>query len=230
MVAEKLGLALEILRSPLITVDCFGGPSARRAWRAFTAPHPKLPLVGRKTFGVALQRIAPRDKLFAGGRFKTFRYNVRQAEKAGYRFSRIDPAERVEEIMAINRSALFRQGKRMHDSYTDPDRVRRASGDRGQWFGVEDRDGVLRAYCYAPVIGQVFVFSRILGDAQFLEHSIMYLLVRDTIREMAARREMSGSPDYAMYDMFLGANPGLIEFKRRSGFDPVRVRWRWVEK
>jgi hypothetical protein len=30
-----------------------------------------------------------------------------------------------------------------------------------------------------------------------------------------------------MYDMYIGGGNGLREFKRRTGFAPRRVTWRW---
>lgn len=227
---RKLRLALEIMRSPAITVDCFGGPAAKRIWQTLTARHPKFPLLRRKTFGAALQKIGPTSELFTGGRFEMFRRKARKAEKAGYRFSEIDPTKHFDEILAVNTSSATRQGKSMSPNYTDPKQVRRHAADPGHWFGIFDKSGTLRAYSHAPVFGDAFIFSRILGDARFFDEGIMYLLVRETISEMARRRDRNGHPNWAFYDMFLGAKTGLAEFKRRSGFNPTRVQWRWAEK
>lgn len=227
---RKLRLALEIASSPAIAIDCFGGPAAKRIWQKLTARHPRFPLVGAKTFGAALQKIGPTNQLFTGSRFEMFRRRARKGEKAGYRFSEIDPTHHFDEILAVNTSSSTRQGKSMPASYTDPKQVRRHAPDPGHWFGIFDKSGTLRAYAHAPVFGDAFVFSRILGDARFFDDGIMYLLVRETMLEMARRRDSDGHPNWAFYDMFLGANPGLAEFKRRSGFRPARAQWRWVEK
>jgi hypothetical protein len=52
----------------------------------------------------------------------------------------------------------------------------------------------------------------------------MYLLLLEIICRLIEEREV----DYFMYDTFLGAQPGLRDFKRRVGFRPYRARYELV--
>jgi hypothetical protein len=56
------------------------------------------------------------------------------------------------------------------------------------------------------------------------QDGIMYLLLLTIICRLIEEREV----DYFMYDTFLGAQPGLRDFKRRVGFRPYRARYELV--
>jgi hypothetical protein len=219
-------LIQEVLRSPRVRIACFGNEYNRSAYQTFSTRHPKFPLMGFKTFGVALRRT---DEPFTGGRYKTLRYNARSAEKLGYRTREINPDRYLKEIMAVNLSSTERQGRVMSDTYTNEEAVRRYNKNPGPWYGVFDKEGELRAYCHAPIIGGCFVYSRIIGDKSKLRDGIIYLMVRDTITAMQPHLARFGYPEWAMYDTFIGASAGLRQFKRAAGFAPARVRWRWID-
>ena len=227
---EKIQVIWETVRAPRLTIDCFGGDYAKLVWQVFTQRHPKFPLMRRNTFGTALQKMPAADKVLGGGAYKTMRSNIRKAQKCGYTFRAIRPEDHCDDVMAVNLSSIERQGKALDSSYTDLNAVRAYHAQPGDWFGVFDREDTLQAYTHVPVIGDVFVFSRILGNAALLNDGIMHMLVGETLREMAAKKDVSGHPNWAMYDMFIGGGPGLREFKRRTGFRPYRVTWKWVEK
>jgi hypothetical protein len=53
--------------------------------------------------------------------------------------------------------------------------------------------------------------------------------VSEVIGVYIAEQAATGAPSWAMYDTLWGAQPGLAEFKRRLGFSPYRVEWRWSE-
>jgi hypothetical protein len=223
-------LIQEVLKAPRVTLVCFGGEDARGIWKEFNRPHPRMPLMRLKTFGVSLQPISEATLTMEGSRFALMRRKVRKAEKSGFTFRQIDPQSHQEEILRINRSSSERQGEPMPENYTDELKVRAYNNLSGDWFGVFDRNGDLQAYTHAPIFGDTFVFSRLLGNFSLLGEGIMYFLIHRTIQEMALRKELSGYPSWAMYDMYIGGGDGLREFKRRSGFSPMRVRWLWVEK
>jgi len=224
----RIGIAAKLLASKPVTIRLFGDDHCLEVYRTFTAPHPKFPLVQRKSFGVALRDLdVPLERIFDGPRFAHFRRKVRRAERAGYCVARLDPRQYLDQIMHIHKSSTTRQGRAMQATYLDLQKVMDYLAKPGRWYGVLDRSGVLRAYCHLPIIGECCYYSRILGDAQRLGDGIMYLLVDRTIREMHHCRGRDGYPRWVMYDMFLGGTEGLRTFKIRSGFCPERVAWLW---
>lgn len=229
---KKFQLALEVLRSDRVTVDCFGDGTARAIWAYFTRRHPRLPIFRLKTFGASLRPIPlDSEEISSGSRFELMRRKVRKARKSGFTFRQMDPIEHFDEIMEINNSAPERNGSTMSADYVDPEVVReemvRSSRD---WYGVFDPEGCLRAYVYVPVFGDAFVFWKILGHHAYLDQGLVYLLVHDTLLVMGQRRQRDGYPVWGMYDMYVGGPDGLREFKRRTGFLPRRVNWRWVDR
>lgn len=225
---KKLSLIHNVLRAPRIELNCYGGPDARAIFAYFNSRHPKLPLFRRKTFGAALRTI-PQDssEIDGGPGFSQMRRKTRKALKAGYSFRSIDPHHHVDDIMRINRSSAVRQGGEMPADYVDRDTVVSEMAREGDWFGVFASDGSLAAYAFTPIFGETFVFWKILGDADLLDEGVVYLLVDGTMRVMSERRRQTGAPSWGMYDMYIGGGDGLREFKRRTGFAPYRVRWRW---
>lgn len=229
-VYKKFQLVLDVLRSDRVTVDCFGGEDAKDIWIYFTKRHPRLPIFRLKTFGASLREIPlDSEKIASGSRYELMRRKVRKARKAGFTFRQMNPSDHFDEIMEINNSAAERNGSPMTDDYVDPVLVREEMERGGDWYGAFDPEGVLRAYVYVPVFGDAFVFWKILGHQAYLDHGLVYMLVHDTLAVMSERRRQSGSPIWGMYDMYIGGPDGLREFKRRNGFLPRRVNWRWVD-
>lgn len=225
---KKLSLIRDVLQSPKVEIQCFGGADARAIFSYFHSRHPRLPLFRRKTFGAALRPVPLADaEVDAGSQFGPMRRKVRKATKAGFTFRRFDPQGEVDAIMRINRSSTVRQGGEMPTDYVDRTVVTDEMRREGDWFGVFASDGQLEAYAFVPTFGDAFVFWKILGNAALLDEGIMYLLVDQTLRTMVVRRRETGRPAWAMYDMYIGGGDGLREFKRRTGFVPHRVRWRW---
>jgi hypothetical protein len=220
-------MAYKILKSEKINIKCFGGAYDREIYDTFTSRHPKFPLLCLKTFGVAIQ---PVTQTFEGKRFEMLRRKVRRAEKLGYTIQEIDPEKRIEEILDVNTSVNFRQGKAVQDRYKNREKVREYNKNPGPWFGVIDKDEGLKAYCHAPIFGEAYCYSRIFGHAGYLEDGIMYLMIRETMAFMSKRLDNEGFPRWATYDMYLGALDGLREFKKRSGFDPAWVHWEWEDR
>lgn len=150
------------------------------------------------------------------------------AERLGYTTREIVPGEHFSEIMGVNRSSEVRQGRAISDDYINEKKVALYNQRPGRWFGVFDKTGVLRAYCHTPILGDYFLFSRLLGDASRLEDGVMYLMIRDVMLAMQKHHAKHGYPTWAIYDTYIGGGSGLREFKRRLGFAPARVTWRWL--
>ncbi|MBV9247892.1 MAG: hypothetical protein JO227_01415, partial [Acetobacteraceae bacterium] len=227
----QLNIALELIRKKPITIRLFGDAYCREVYEIFTAPHPKLPLVQRNSFGAALRALeGPLEELFSGPQFAYFRRRVGRAERLGYHVIRIDPHQYLDQIMCIHNSSVIRQGRMMRTDYLDLEKVREYLMKPGEWYGVLDPQARLHAYCHLPIVGDCSIYSRILGDHQTLGDGIMFLLVDHTVKEMHRRRSTEGYPGWIMYDMFLGGTNGLRDFKTRCGFRPERVAWTWTER
>jgi hypothetical protein len=220
--------AIEIACSDHVVIHMYGDAEVFSTYKKFTSPHHKMPLLASKYFGAALFRLpdAP-DEYLRGGAFELARRKCRQAVKAGFSFCKVGASDYVEDILAINRSLPVRQGRPMDSDYLEEETVRTFCNRARDVFAVVGPDGRLAGYTHAPICGEVFLFSRLLGHGAFLRHGIMYLLITETIREMIHVRQRQGYPVWAQYDMFLGATPGLAQFKRSLGFRPYRVTWQW---
>jgi hypothetical protein len=227
-VRNRLWLALRLMRQKPVRIDMFGDDYSRSTYQRFIARHPKFPVIRRKSFGAALRDLdTPPGDLFAGSRFAYMRRSVRRARKRGYVVRRFDPLAHFTGIMRVNTSSAMRQGRPIQSNYVDPAKVAEYCRASGPWYGVFDSQQALRGYCHMAIVGDCCIFARILGDAEYVEDGIMYLLVHDTLCEMQLLKTRTGNPRWAMYDMFLGGLQGLRDFKHRCGFEPYRVVWHW---
>ena len=205
-----------------------GDDGCRLLHATFTRRHPRLKVIQSRRWGVALLRVPDRfdDYLLDPSR-SHLRKQLKHAGRFDLRFARLDGAARLDEVLAINRSAAERQGEPMHKDYLDEARVRQYFERASDVFGVADRDGVLRAYLCIRVCGDVAVVERLLGHADALKQGVMWILLSEAIRELAARRHAEGRPTWLMYDTILGASSGMRQFKEWIGFEPHRVSWSW---
>jgi hypothetical protein len=224
-----LAAAMEVSRLPAVTIEMRGDePRCRQLYDYFTKRHPKYRLIQNKGWGVAL---LPLPDTFAdyigGGKRRKLRSNVMRAVNAGYTFAPLDPFDRFDEVMAINRSLDERQGQPMHPDYFDKSAVRRYFEQGSEVYGVSDNAGVLRAYADMHVCGHIAILLRLLGHADALKDGVMYLLLTEMIRMMIDRSPSDETPAWFMYDMFSGASEGLRRFKRTIGCESYRVRWVW---
>ncbi len=218
----------EMRSLPEVEVQMWGGQVAQESYLAFTKPHPRYRFIQRKRWGVGLLPLPASFEEYLNGSDKAYlRRKRRLALGQGLSFGVFTPMERLEEIMLINASKPTRQGKSMDPCYLDMEQLGAFFGDKHTAYGVFDQRGVVRAYAWAPLLGEAFSFDRLLGHADDLEKGIMYLLVSETIREMIEHKAEHGLPLWAMYDTFFGAHPGLRQFKERTGFRPYKVRWVW---
>jgi hypothetical protein len=218
----------EVLKAPRVQIDMYGDDEAWIAYGAFTRRHPRFRVTQAKRWGVALVRLPDTfDGYVGGGSNKLLRQKRRLAEKAGFRYEEVDSAARVDEVLAVNLSTPERQGRAMSAGYTDRARVEKTLARYPRIHAILDREGVLRAYAVTPLVGDLFFFTMILGHADDMEHGTMYLLVSEVIRSFIETPPGGRRPTWAMYDTFWGAAPGLAYFKRRVGFDPYTVEWRW---
>lgn len=230
-VAYRRRVAWEIVTAPSARVELFGGPTSRRAYESFTARHPRLRVVARKRWGIAMLPLPDSVEEYLRGRSRELvRQKRRRALSRGFSFRPFDASQHVAEVLEINQSASARQGQPMPRNYLDESSVRRFCGNAGTMFGVFDAEGRVRAYTYAPVVGESGVFMRLLGHADDLDAGTMYLLISEVIATYIAEKRERGHPRWAMYDTFWGGREGMTYFKKRLGFRPYRIDWVWAER
>ena len=83
------------------------------------------------------------------------------------------------------------------------------------------RDGHLYAYAWVYVIGEMCLFSTILGHGEHMRSGIMALLVAESVHDLMASADLR----YAMYNLHASGTDGLRFFKEQMGFAPYRVSW-----
>ena len=221
--------ALALRRLPVVKIEMSGGEGCRGQYEAFTRRHARWRVIQNKAWGVALIRIPDHADDYRLVTSKTVRNRVSHAAKVGFSCGPLDSLGRLDQILAINRSADQRQGMAMHADYLDEQKVRHYFEYGRDAFGVNDPSGVLRAYASVATCGDVAYIERFLGHADSLKDGVMYLLMKGMIEEMISRRQMTGRPSWFMYDMFSGASPGMRTFKHAIGCRPYRVSWIWRE-
>lgn len=195
----------------------------RRAHAYFTQRHPRLKIFRNKTIGIALIDLAAFGGE-AGGYLQTVRRTgyagakSRKATARGYRLREIDRNDHIDEIHAIHTSCEERQGRPLDSAY----RVKKTRYDKlphGSCYGVFDAQGCLSAYCSLVRYGNFVSTDQLMGYKN--NDGSMDLLLSSIVCRLIEARDV----DYFMYDTFLGAQPGLRDFKRRCGFRPYRARY-----
>lgn len=197
-----------------------------RAHASFTRRHPRLKIFRNKTMGIALIDLAA-----FGGDAGNYLQTVnrkdyagpksRKAATRGYRLRPIDRNEHIDEIHAIHTSCEERQGRPMDSAYLVK-KTRYENPPHGACYGVFDTEGRLAAYCSTLRYGNFVSTDQLMGYKN--NDGVMHLLLVKIICRLIEESDV----DYFMYDTFLGALPGLREFKRRIGFRPYRARYELV--
>lgn len=195
----------------------------RRAHAKFTRPHARYKIFGNKTMGIALIDLRQFD-----GDTMNYLESVqrnghagpksRHAAARGYRLRAIDRNDHIDEIYAIHTSSDERQGRPMDEHY----RVKKTHYDpepNAECYGVFDARDRLVAYCSLLKYGNFVSTDQLMGYKN--NDGIMYLLLLTIVCRLIEQRGI----DYFMYDSYLGAKPGLQDFKRRIGFRPYRARY-----
>jgi len=222
--SKFVSILKQIKGLPVATITLDHSVEGNRLFKHFTKRHPRFPLFGYKTIGVALIE----RKAFSNGEEyvksvngkNSAAYFMRKSLRAGYTFREIDPIASIDAIHAVNLSSEVRQGRAMDESYrkkfTDY-----PVNSNNTYYGVFLNDQLV-AYLWVVRSGELAVLNRLLGHAEHLNNGVMYHLVVGYVEQDFN----SDSPvKYVMYDTFFGASEGLKMFKQRCGFKPWRVKW-----
>jgi hypothetical protein len=191
-------------------------------YRNFTRPHPRYKLIPNKAMGMAvldLRAFASSADYLATVKKKDYAsYHAKRARARGYQLAEIDRNAYIDEIHAINTSAAIRQGRPMDAAYRDK-KSAYENRDYFKYFGVLNKEDKLTAYCNIAIFGNFASTDQLLGYKN--DDGVMYFL----LLEIICRLIEEGRLDYFMYDTFMGARPGLRNFKKKLGFQPYRVRY-----
>jgi hypothetical protein len=219
----------QTIGADIVTVSMFGGEYAREKFRYFSSPHPQFPLIPRKSLGAAMIEL---QGSYADYRLSKMRgiakNNLKLAMKRKYSYAKIDALSALDQIMEINRSRPERGGSPMAPLYFDRSKFELILRAIGNAHVVRCRAGKIVAYALVPNFGDLWTFDYVLGHGDHLKSGIMYLLMARVIEEKFELAKTAGNPKWIMYDTWLGANPGLRQFKAVVGFSPYWVRWRWT--
>ena len=208
------------------TKESIGG--FKETYKYFTKPH-RLKLFKNKSLGVALidlSRYQTFDEYYASINGKnSAAYYARKAANRGYKFIEIDRNGYVDDIYEINTSARVRQGREMSSGYLKK-QISYTDEPHYRYFGVVDNKGKLVAYCNIGFFGEFVLVSKLLGHKKFLNDGIMYLMMVELNKIVFIEYRGQGYR-YIMYDTFFGASQGLQKFKKKLGYKPYRVVWKW---
>lgn len=200
----------------------------KKVYTLFNKRH-RLIVFKHKSIGVALIDLAKHETFEAylqsiNGK-NSAAYYSRKAKKRNYVFQEINRNDYIEDIHEINTSAEVRQGKKMADDYVEKvDRYENEPAYR--YFGVVDENNKLVSYCNIGFFGEFSLIAVLLGHKKHLNNGVMYFMIISLVELMYKDCKESGYK-YVMYDTFFGASEGLQLFKKKLGFSPYKVNWKW---
>jgi hypothetical protein len=190
--------------------------------RTFTKPHPRYRLIKNKTVGIALIDLrkfkTPADYLDTVRKRDFAGYHARRATSRGYQVRHIARNCFIDDIHEINNSAETRQGRPMDGVY----RIKQTSFEdypHYAYFGIMDKSEKLVGYCNLAILGNFAATERVIGHKN--NDGSMFLLLTEMICSLIEQKTVN----FLMYDSYLGAQPGLRNFKHRLGFSPYLVRY-----
>ena len=157
----------------------------------------------------------------------TARRRANRSRRLGYRFAEVALPDHIDEIHEVNTSLDTRQGRPMAESYLkrpSPAHLPLYPCPRHaiRTFAVLAPDDTLVAYLVAYVVGDLLMFSQILGHGAHLPNDVMYLLATGVIETVAA----DAGPVAVFYNRHDSGTDGLRYFKHRLGMRATRVEWR----
>lgn len=222
-------VAENILNLPKVTIT-LSGKGSQEVYSHFSKKHPRLFFIKNKEWGVGLMKLPDSKELYLAGKEKqALRTNRSRCIKQGFTFSYMSPLKYIDEILEVNKSADQRQGQELSKEYLDKTLLVNYFKDKNNVAGVFNKEGKLKAYAHILSLGEVSIFSRLMGHEEELKNGIMYFLISEAVDSLIDEKNKSGFPLWAMYDTFFGASGGLRYFKERLGFSPHKVSWKWQQ-
>lgn len=212
----------KIITLPKVTIDL--GDDKHGLYKDLNKRHPRYKIIRNKTLGVCLIKMSDftthDDYLKSINGKNSAAYYARKAKKRGHTFCKIDRNKYINDIFDINTSKEIRQGIPMTTEFQKKVLHYQDKEDE-LYYGVLDKNGILRSYCWFWKAHEVIIVDTLLGHKNFLNDGVMYLLLTGALQNIRQTKDVK----YVMYDMFFGAAPGLKMFKSKLGFRPYRVSW-----
>lgn len=219
----------ETIWTDIVTVGMFGNDYARERFKYFSSPHPRFPLIPRKSLGAAMINLQESYADYRQSKLRALaKRKLKSAKQRKYSYAKIDAISAIDQVMEINESRPERGGRPMPPLYFNRSAFEIIVRDIGNAHVVKCPAGKVVAYALVPNIGDLWTLDYVLGHGDHLNSGIMYLLMGHVIEEKFELARTAGNPKWIMYDTWLGANAGLRQFKAVLGFSPYWVRWRWT--
>lgn len=156
--------------------------------------------------------------------------DIRRAQRKGFMVREFAWSAHIPDIHAINHSMPERQGRPMAPQYRrgmdelgehDPSArppLQLCSQHWRKMAGVFSMEGRLVAYISLIRSDNLAMYSMILGHGDYLRFGIMHL-----IHWRLAQSLIDESVEMLLYGGWKDGGPGLRNWKRRLGFDPVNL-------
>ncbi|XPF93391.1 hypothetical protein ACM9HF_15350 [Colwellia sp. RE-S-Sl-9] len=199
----------------------------RKYYKDATAKHPKMPLFGKLTRGVAVCELNGDFELYLKGIESSGRRNIKKAKRLGYTFERINFNEYLDGVWDIRKSTSVRQGK-MPDDFVNK-RPTKHSNPKSKtnthdypYFGVFSEKNELVAYAGCFLAGDVIELSHYYGHADHQKNGVTPLLITSIAEYVIQNHTHIKAYTYGGY---IGASPTLKRFKKKFSFLPHRVIW-----
>ncbi|WP_137672272.1 hypothetical protein [Agarivorans sp. Toyoura001] len=196
-------------------------------FKEVTRRHPRMPIFGRMTRGVAVCKLdADYDSYFSSLE-SSARRNVRKALRKGYSFESINYNDHLDDIYEIRCSTSIRQGV-MDANYVNekpkPNADPKPSNGSHNYpyFGVFDSNRKLVAYAGCIVAGELLELSHYFGHRDYQNDGIVPLLITEI-----AKRSIEGysGVKYFVYGSYVNSSETLARFKKKLMFKPYHVHW-----
>ncbi|WP_163131982.1 hypothetical protein [Agarivorans sp. Alg241-V36] len=200
----------------------------RTFFKEVTRRHPKMPIFGRMTRGVAVCKLDADYNSYFSSLESSARRNVRKALRLGYVFEPINYNDYLDEIYEIRCSASVRQGAMDADMLnTKPkpntDKKSKSGTHNYPYFGVFDNNRKLVAYAGCIVAGELLELSHYFGHKDYQRDGIVPLLITEI-----AKKSIEGysGVKYFVYGSYVNSSETLARFKKKLMFKPYHVHWK----
>lgn len=207
--------------------DPFFASMTSKYYKDAITRHPKMPLFGKLTRGVAVCELNGDFDSYLKGIESSGKRNVKKAKRLGYTFKLIDFNEHLDEVWDIRKSTSVRQGAMPTEFLNNrPQKHCNPTSNTTihdyPYFGIFSEDNQLVAYAGCFLAGDVIELSHYYGHAEHQKNGIIPFLITSIAEYVIANHAQIKAFTYGGY---IGASPTLQRFKKKFNFLPHRVIW-----
>lgn len=205
----------------------FFASMANKYYQDATTRHPKMPLFGKLTRGVAVCELKGDFDIYLNGIESSGKRNVKKAKRLGYTFKLIDFNSHLDEVWDIRKSTAVRQGAMPKEFLNNrPQKHQNPTSNSNihdyPYFGIFNETDQLVAYAGCFLAGDVIELSHYYGHAEHQKNGIIPLLITSIAEYVIVHHPHIKAFTYGGY---IGASPTLKRFKKKFNFLPHRVIW-----